>query len=41
MKETYPVADVHFYVGKVGPVFGGKPQPNLTTGELLRQQKAF
>lgn len=39
--ETYHVADVHFHAGKVGTVFGGKPQPNLTISELLRQQKAF
>lgn len=39
--EAYSVSDVHFKVGKVGTVFAGNPQPNLTIGELLRKQKAF
>lgn len=39
--EGYHIADVHFTVGKVGTVFAGQPQPNLTIGELLRRQKAF
>lgn len=39
--EGYHLADVHFTVGKVGTVFAGQPQPNLTIGALLRKQKAF
>ncbi|MGA7932866.1 MAG: PstS family phosphate ABC transporter substrate-binding protein [Kovacikia sp.] len=39
--EGYHIADVHFTVGKVGTVFAGQPQPNLTISELLRKQKSF
>jgi phosphate transport system substrate-binding protein len=40
-EDGYHIANVHFMDGKVGTVFQGKPQANLTIGELLRQQKAF
>lgn len=39
--EAYHIAGVHFSVGKVGTVFAGNPQFDLTIGELLRKQKAF
>ncbi|NDJ18955.1 PstS family phosphate ABC transporter substrate-binding protein [Myxacorys almedinensis] len=39
--EAYRVADGHFHVGKVGTAFGGKPQPELTIGEVLQKQKVF
>jgi phosphate transport system substrate-binding protein len=39
--EAYQIAYVHFSNGKVGTVFAGQPNPNLTISELLRQQKAF
>jgi phosphate transport system substrate-binding protein len=40
-EDGYHISNVHFMDGKVGTVFQGKPQANLTIGELLRQQKAF
>ncbi len=39
--EGYHLTSVHFYRGKVGTVFEGVPQPNLTIGELLRKQAVF
>jgi phosphate transport system substrate-binding protein len=39
--EGYHLASVHFERGKVGTVFGGQPQPNLTLAELLRKQAKF
>jgi phosphate transport system substrate-binding protein len=36
--ESYHMAQVHYYKGKVGTVFGGKQQQNLTLRELLRKQ---
>jgi phosphate transport system substrate-binding protein len=39
--EGYHLANVHFHRGKVGTVFGGKAQLNLTLGELLRKQATF
>lgn len=39
--ELYHIAETHFAVGKVGTVFQGQPQPNLTITELIRKQKAF
>ncbi|MEG3857815.1 PstS family phosphate ABC transporter substrate-binding protein [Microcoleus sp. herbarium12] len=40
-KEGYQLIYNHFYNGKVGTVFGGKAQLDLTIGELLRQQANF
>ncbi|MUG99370.1 phosphate ABC transporter substrate-binding protein PstS family protein [Scytonema sp. UIC 10036] len=40
-EEAYRIDYVHFHKGKVGTVFGGKSQLNLTIGELLRQRKEF
>ncbi|MEG4850465.1 PstS family phosphate ABC transporter substrate-binding protein [Microcoleus sp. B5-D4] len=40
-KEGYQLIYQHFYNGKVGTVFGGKAQLDLTIGELLRQQANF
>jgi phosphate transport system substrate-binding protein len=40
-EEGYHLSYVHFNRGKVGTVFEGKPQPNLTIGELLRKQAIF
>jgi ACR3 family arsenite efflux pump ArsB len=39
--EGYHLANVHFNRGKVGTVFGGETQLNLTLGELLRKQATF
>jgi len=39
--EAYSLADVHFHRGKVGTVFEGQAQINLTIGELLRKQATF
>ncbi|MGA7932506.1 MAG: PstS family phosphate ABC transporter substrate-binding protein [Kovacikia sp.] len=40
-EEGYHLSYVHFQRGKVGTVFKGVPQPNLTIGELLRKQAVF
>lgn len=39
--EGYRLSFVHFQRGKVGTVFEGTPQPNLTIAELLRKQAVF
>jgi phosphate transport system substrate-binding protein len=39
--ESYHQAQVHFYQGKVGTVFGGQQQQNLTLRELLRKQAQY
>ncbi|HEY9826822.1 MAG TPA: PstS family phosphate ABC transporter substrate-binding protein [Stenomitos sp.] len=39
--EGYQLSFLHFQRGKVGTVFEGKPQPNLTIGQLLRKQAEF
>jgi phosphate transport system substrate-binding protein len=39
--EGYHLANVHFNRGKVGTVFAGEAQLNLTIGELLRKQATF
>ncbi|MEB3294863.1 MAG: PstS family phosphate ABC transporter substrate-binding protein [Synechococcales bacterium] len=39
--EAYHIGYVHFSGSKVGTVFAGQSNPNLTISELLRQQKAF
>ncbi|WYL92894.1 MAG: PstS family phosphate ABC transporter substrate-binding protein [Gloeotrichia echinulata IR180] len=39
--EAYHIDNVHLNTGKVGTVFAGKPQFDLTIGELLRKQKEF
>jgi phosphate transport system substrate-binding protein len=39
--ESYHQAQVHFYKGKVGTVFGGKQAQNLTLRELLRKQAQY
>lgn len=39
--EGYQLTNLHFYQGKVGTVFGGVPQPDLTIAELLRKQAVF
>ncbi|HEY9811391.1 MAG TPA: PstS family phosphate ABC transporter substrate-binding protein [Halomicronema sp.] len=40
-EEGYRLAFVHFQRGKVGTVFEGKAQLNLTLNELLRKQEKF
>ncbi|MFP5274354.1 PstS family phosphate ABC transporter substrate-binding protein [Coleofasciculus sp.] len=40
-EEGYHLANVHFFQNKVGTVFDGKSEFNLTIGELLRKQKKF
>jgi phosphate transport system substrate-binding protein len=40
-EEGYRLSLLHFERGKVGTVFGGTPQPNLTISQLLRKQAAF
>jgi len=39
--ESYQLDQVHLYKGKVGTVFGGKSQSNLTLEELLKKEAAF
>lgn len=39
--EAYRIALMHFYEGKVGTVFEGKAQLNLTLKELLRKQETY
>jgi phosphate transport system substrate-binding protein len=39
--EGYYLDNVHFNRGKVGTVFAGEAQLNLTIGELLRKQTTF
>ncbi|MGB5961565.1 MAG: PstS family phosphate ABC transporter substrate-binding protein [Coleofasciculaceae cyanobacterium] len=40
-EQAYHLARIHFDGGKVGTVFGGKAQIDLTLGELLRKQATF
>ena len=40
-EEGYHFVEVRFNEGKVGTVFEGKIQPNLTIGELLHKQATF
>ena len=40
-EEGYRFANLHFYNSKVGTVFEGKAQINLTLGELLRKQATY
>lgn len=40
-EEAYKLDYVHLYKGKIGTVFGGKSQFDLTLAELLRKQKEF
>ncbi|MCU0536011.1 MAG: PstS family phosphate ABC transporter substrate-binding protein [Hydrococcus sp. Prado102] len=40
-EEGYRLAKIHFERGKVGTVFDGKSEFNLTIGELLRKQAKF
>jgi len=40
-EEAYHLNFVHFHAGKVGTVFAGNEQLNLTLGELLRKQATF
>jgi phosphate transport system substrate-binding protein len=39
--EVYRIDNVHLNTGKVGTVFGGEAQLNLTLAEILRKQKQF
>jgi phosphate transport system substrate-binding protein len=39
--ETYKVVQEHFINKKVGTVFAGKAQTDLTLDELLQQEKDF
>ncbi|BAY27798.1 phosphate binding protein [Calothrix sp. NIES-2100] len=39
--DGYQINYVHLYKGKVGTVFDGKAQMNLTIGELLRKEAKF
>ena len=40
-EEGYHLINVHFFQNKIGTVFDGKSEFNLTIGELLRKQKTF
>ncbi len=40
-EEIYRIGVVHLNRGKVGTVFGGESQFDLTIGELLQKQKQF
>ena len=39
--EAYHLARVQLQKFEVGTAFDGRPQPNLTIGELLRKQAQF
>lgn len=39
--EGYRLITLHFYQSKVGTVFEGVPQPDLTIFEFLRKQAVF
>lgn len=39
--DGYRLSELHFYRGKVGTVFDGVPQPDVTLSELLRKQAVF
>lgn len=39
--DGYRLSELHFYQGKVGTVFDGVPQPDVTLSELLRKQAVF
>ena len=39
--EGYRLAEIQFYKGKVGTVFEGVPQPDVTIAQLLRKQAVF
>lgn len=41
VSQDYYLDNVHFNRGKVGTVFEGEAQLNLTIGELLRKQAKF
>ena len=41
LAEGYRLGEVHFHRGKIGTVFDGKAQFNLTLGELLGKQEKF
>ncbi|KAB8314303.1 PstS family phosphate ABC transporter substrate-binding protein [Tolypothrix campylonemoides VB511288] len=40
-QEVYRIAHIHLNNGKVGTVFGGEAQLDLTLAEVLRKQKQF
>lgn len=40
-KDGYRLNYIHMYQGKVGTVFDGKAEMNLTIGELLRKEAKF
>lgn len=40
-EEAYRIGYVHLNTGKVGTVYAGKPEFDLTIGEVLRKQKQF
>ncbi|MBW4512848.1 MAG: PstS family phosphate ABC transporter substrate-binding protein [Scytonematopsis contorta HA4267-MV1] len=40
-EEAYRIGYVHLNTGKIGTVYAGKPQLDLTIGEVLRKQKQF
>jgi phosphate transport system substrate-binding protein len=40
-EEGYRLTNLHFYQGKVGTVFEGRPQPDLTVSGMLRKQATF
>jgi phosphate transport system substrate-binding protein len=39
--DAYRLANIHFNRGKVGTVYGGENQINLTLGQLLRKEAKF
>lgn len=40
-ERAYEIGKVHFYRGEVGTAYDGKPQPNLTIGEVLLKEQTF
>jgi phosphate transport system substrate-binding protein len=40
-QDGYEIIQRHFYRGKIGTVYEGQPQPNLTISEVLTKQAEF
>jgi phosphate transport system substrate-binding protein len=40
-EEAYQIGHVHLYNGDVGTAYSGRPEPNLTIGEVLRREQTF
>ena len=40
-KSAYQIGSVHLHQGKIGTVFAGKAELDLTISQLLRKRKEF